>query len=444
MTLLEHKLLSLLQREELDIGKGQHDCQDVSDDFFAAQIILSFASWDHNDVKEYIAIYYYNPGFKPGDKIGFHVNDTARIQPFTKYYYPSTMNGFVYFMDVDTSLLTYESQSIYQQQCLGYSASWIRNGTIRKTSCLSTHPDWMHQRRALLETESFLSILIPGTHNSGSYLKRPPETLIEKFTATQDGSILNQLIMGARYFDLRPGKQDNKYWIFHGDYLMTPLQQTIDDVIQFMNNTQEIVCLHFKEFPHGFETSKDHLKFIRYLRKQFEPHLLSTKSASWASTFKRIWNYNRRLIISYDHHIYPPIYKMWPPITQMWGNVQSIDELRSYLALAESKHVYPRASMAELTMDVHGVVTHAVAEAFGLDHTSLRKMGSSIGPYITQWYNEFFYHNASIVAVDYLNATGIVEVALEWNDRKFSPCYDSYVNLMEQNDIKNKFTIISG
>lgn len=100
-------------------GEGLNICQDVSDDFFAAQIILSFAPWENNGEKKYIAIYYYNPGFKPGDKIGLHVNDTARIQPFTKYYYPSTMNGFVYFMDIDTSSLTYESKSIYQQQCLG-------------------------------------------------------------------------------------------------------------------------------------------------------------------------------------------------------------------------------------------------------------------------------------------------------------------------------------
>ncbi|KAK0169384.1 hypothetical protein PV327_011607, partial [Microctonus hyperodae] len=126
--------------------------------------------------------------------------------------------------------------------------------------------------------------------------------------------------MGARYFDLRPGKHNDEYWIYHGDFLMTPLQQTIDDVKQFMNNTQEIVLLHFKEFPHG-----------------------------------------------------------------------------------------KRASMAELTMSVHGVISHAVAEAFGMEHTSLRQMASSIAPHVTQWYNEFFYENASIIAVDYLNSTGIVE-----------------------------------
>lgn len=100
--------------------------------------------------------------------------------------------------------------------------------------------------------------------------------------------------------------------------------------------------------------------------------------------------------------------------------------------------------MAELTMDVYGVLTHAIADAFGMDHTSLRQMGSSIGPHITQWYNEFFYRKASIIAVDYLNATGIVEVALEWNDRKFSPCYSIYVNLTKQHDIKKKLAIVSG
>ncbi|KAK0077429.1 hypothetical protein PV325_003964, partial [Microctonus aethiopoides] len=403
---------------------GQHDCQDISDDFFAAQIILSFASWKDNGVKQHIAIYYNNPGFKHGDKIELHVNDTAKIQPFAKYYYPLTMNGFVYFMDIDISSLTYESQSIYQQQCLGYSASWIRNGTIRKTNCLSTHPDWMYQRRKMLEKVSLSSIIIPGTHNSGSYLKNPPVSLIEKFTATQDGSIFDQLIMGARYFDLRPGKHNDEYWIIHGDYLMTPLQKTIDDVKQFMNNTQEIVFLHFKEFPQGFETKQDHQEFMKYLKKQFGTHLVLRRNSSWKSSFKHIWGLNKRLIILYDQNSYKSVYEMWPSIPQMWGNVQSRDDLRKYLAFVETNITRPRVSMAELTMNTYEIITHSIAEAFGMEHTSLRQKASLIGPHVTQWYNKFFYENASIIAVDYLNATGIVESGGNTTDDGDSPHVD--------------------
>lgn len=98
--------------------------------------------------------------------------------------------------------------------------------------------------------------------------------------------------------------------------------------------------------------------------------------------------------------------------------------------------------MAELTMNTYEIVINSIAEAFGMEHTSLRQKASLIGPHVTQWYNEFFYQNASIIAVDYLNATGIVEVALEWNDRKFSSCYYSYVNLTKKFDTRDNFVII--
>ncbi|KAK0157139.1 hypothetical protein PV327_011364 [Microctonus hyperodae] len=355
-------------------AEGERDCQDISDDFFAAQIILSFASWENNEGKQHIAIYYFNPGFKYGDKIGFHVDDTTRVQPFSKYYYPSTMNGFIYFTDIDTSLLIYESQSIYQQQCL-------------------------------------------------------------------DGSIFNQLIMGARYFDLRPGKHNGKYWIYHGNYQMTPLQQTIDDVKRFMKNTQEIVFLSFKEFIHGFETSRDHREFIKYLNKQFKDHLLPS-GQSWDSSFKSIWNIGKRLLISYDNYNYRNSFTMWRPISQKWGNAQSLGNLRNFLIRVETIRQRPRASMAELTMSDNTIISHAIAEVLGIGKWSLRQMASSTGPHVTQWYNEFLYENASIIAVDYLNATGIVEVALEWNDRKFSSCYHSYLQLMKQYNTSEKLYII--
>lgn len=75
---------------------------------------------------------------------------------------------------------------------------------------------------------------------------------------------------------------------------------------------------------------------MRYLKKQFQPHILSRKNSSWTTTFKIIWKYKKRLIILYDHHTYKQILKIWPPIPQMWGNVQSIDKLRSYLDLVEN------------------------------------------------------------------------------------------------------------
>lgn len=80
---------------------------------------------------------------------------------------------------------------------------------------------------------------------------------------------------------------------------------------------------------------------MKYLKKQFETHLVSRKNSSWKSSFKHIWGLNKRLIISYDQRSYKSVYQMWPPIPQMWGNVQSRDDLRNYLAHVETNIIRP-------------------------------------------------------------------------------------------------------
>lgn len=65
---------------------------------------------------------------------------------------------------------------------------------------------------------------------------------------------MGQLIHGARYFDIRPArypKKDPKQWVNHGKFRMTPLVNLINDVKKFMDQTEEIVILEFKEFPVG-------------------------------------------------------------------------------------------------------------------------------------------------------------------------------------------------
>lgn len=92
--------------------------------------------------------------------------------------------------------------------------------------------------------------MIPGTHNSGSYDKPGLDPFTTQYTTTQDMTILEQLIFGARYFDLRPKYREEKhdFWVSHGPIDMHPIQDIVDDVRTFLDNTNEIVILSFKEF----------------------------------------------------------------------------------------------------------------------------------------------------------------------------------------------------
>lgn len=66
-----------------------------------------------------------------------------------------------------------------------------------------------------------------------------------------------------------------------------------------------------------------------------------------------------------------------------------------------------------------------------IENKSNRDMGAEVAPYVTMWYNEKWFATANIVLVDFIGATGIVEVALDWNKRRVSPCYDRYQEIMK-------------
>lgn len=79
--------------------------------------------------------------------------------------------------------------------------------------------------------------------------------------------------------------------------------------------------------------------------------------------------------------------------------------------------------MAGIISEIGEVENNSEVHFNRTNTTSLRPLGLVIGPYITEWYNTLFHSSANIVAVDFIDATGIVEVALQWNDWRTSPCY---------------------
>lgn len=67
--------------------------------------------------------------------------------------------------------------------------------------------------------------------------------------------ILGQLIHGVRYLDIRLGHYPDDsevWWTIHGPfYRSVPLRIVIDDVKNFLDNTEEIVIMDIREFAVG-------------------------------------------------------------------------------------------------------------------------------------------------------------------------------------------------
>ena len=154
----------------------------------------------------------------------------------------------------------------------------------------------MSQLPASVKAKKLTEIVIPGSHDSGTYQldkKLPvghdePEILqelgnnvvlgpltkyiIHRWSTTQHGNIQDQLHNGIRYFDFRVAKLEGKFRIVHGLHgnevfdIFTSIQEFLE------LNTQEIVILHFQ---HYFDCAhEDHMQILQNLQDKFGSKLI--------------------------------------------------------------------------------------------------------------------------------------------------------------------------
>lgn len=313
------------------------------------------------------------------------------------------------------------SEITIDTKCYGFWASYIdSNGTILATGCISAHPKWMNEMRSHIENFRLRDLFIPGTHDSGSYRYRfnpvINETLVTKYSLTQDDDIKGQLMHGIRYLDIRVGyyrSSEELFWANHGISRQRPLREILEQVLDFVEDTNEIVLFDIQEFPVGFGRNLDiHRKLVNFVKSVLGDHIADPQ-LTWQATLKDIWQRKQTIIVSYDNYEvvdeYPSI--LFQAIEQRWGNVQNLDSLERFLRrknqLFANLISRPFADMAELTPDTWGVLT----DQYG----GLRLLADRVNRFVSKWYENELGVNANIVAVDFYRGTTIVETAISWN-----------------------------
>lgn len=167
--------------------------------------------------------------------------------------------------------------------CYSFWYSLIVDEEIISSGCLQTNGYWMNDMREQIKDRKFRELFIPGTHDSASYKynfdPNRMETLVTRYTLTQDDDIYSQLVHGIRYLDIRVGyyrSNDQKFWANHGISRLFPLSDILRQVKEFVDATNEIVILDFQEFPVGFGKSIDvHKQLAFYLFNEVR-NVLST------------------------------------------------------------------------------------------------------------------------------------------------------------------------
>lgn len=308
--------------------------------------------------------------------------------------------------------------------CYGY---WVYyrstvNGTVWASSCLRAYPRWMNEIRDHIKDYRFRDIFIPGSHDSASYrtnfdpLKN--ETLVTKYTLTQDDDITSQLLHGIRYLDLRIGyykRAEPQFWANHGISRQQPLVEVLRAVYDFVSETNEIVIIDFQEFPVGFgKTMTVHEKLVNFIKNEIGDMVIDF-SETWRTNLSKIWSQYKRIVVSYDHvsvaEDYGPF--TWMATQQRWANTANLSDLKVFLNRVNDENSFrffsprPVTDMAELTPDPWGVIS----DRYG----GLRRLSDQTNKKISEWYFKEYGHTANIVAVDFFRGTTIVQTAVYWN-----------------------------
>lgn len=96
-----------------------------------------------------------------------------------------------------------------------------------------------------------VDMAIPGSHDSGTSQSQN-NYIADHFNVTQDWSIVNQLILGVRYLDLRctragngTGSEDGGIWTHHSGYKGEKLERALNGVKLFLQkNPSEFVLVY--------------------------------------------------------------------------------------------------------------------------------------------------------------------------------------------------------
>ncbi|XP_054167639.1 PI-PLC X domain-containing protein 1-like [Oppia nitens] len=383
-------------------------------------------------VQRQLEIHWENaPENNENDWLGIYTTDPLnRTQPITKVMVDQRINGdnltniqFPYY-----NFTTIPGK--LTQQCLGYYVAYVHNNMILSKNCMKNNPFWMQNSLPIIGDRPLTELVIPGTHDAGSYEKYDPNIKddLKNFVITQDECIYNQLVYGIRYMDLRVGYHNvtdstERLWIVHSLYRTNLTVRSLCQQIRefLMAAPHEIVLVDFHAFVNGFEDEDDEDILWSRFREWFDlvsdelRDLMIPFSLGYNVSVNELIGQNKRVLLgfdmSYDKYLSSGL--LWPNVRHQWADADDLDELVKYfdetLCQEDSRHTL-RSAMAELTPNIEGIIKQK--------YKSLRSLAQLTNSRYGQWFGQRWPGQClNVVASDFFLSTNIVELALGLNHR---------------------------
>jgi hypothetical protein len=180
------------------------------------------------------------------------------------------------------------------------------------TENLNTHSNWMRDTFITNSNILFRNIILPGTHNSGTYKIKWPASIWAK---NQNLNFTEQLESGIRYFDLRIEKVNDKYYFTHDPSILNyklrcfvRSEELINGLIEIQkfskDHPKEIIILDFNLFYKMNDTGEDDVNLMNIISDKLEKYMLTPLENGIENlTLSNIWESNENIIVLYKRKI---------------------------------------------------------------------------------------------------------------------------------------------
>jgi hypothetical protein len=287
-------------------------------------------------------------------------------------------------------------------------------------------PNWMWNLRTHIGDTALNQLLIPGTHDSGTY------NMIG-LAQTQEDSISRQLEAGIRHLDLRVGRFDDALRIHHsGDFTTgLTLSGVLGDVASFLSShPNEVVildCSHFisSEAADNYTfTRQDYQELYNEVYDALSPYLVPN-SIKPTSTLNDIWatgdNTHGFAVVNVDSNS-----------DENWAYINKIELLHLW-SQQEDGVWADTTDRSTMKSKLQGSINTRDMSKLNLLHTEATPdagpesalqnswdpsmLSSAVNPVTERWVAQLwvYTHRLNVVQGDFFNRSALIKIAIWWN-----------------------------
>lgn len=261
-----------------------------------------------------------------------------------------------------------------------------------------SNPNWMSQLPDPIKHQLINHIIVPGTHDSGSWildfksssLLPWAQDIIKDWTLTQEKSIYDQLMLGIRSLDLRIS-YDTQYYVSH-TFICEPLDEVLAQIQLFLTQyPTEIIVLNMKsDWDHRQTMTPEHNDDVMAKIKL----IFGLKLCPVTSMFSKycdLINQGHQIILAYEGDFNNHYDFNWPQqyFNIPWDNTSNLTTKEQMLNsdmdnFKYADNLYNGISFT-LTPQDSDVILDIIKRILepDSDHNSIKKMSNEVDTYLS-------------------------------------------------------------